>query len=361
MLSFQPSLKGYDMIPSPRFVSFTALVAASLLCGCGLTLHTGGKGAVRAVDHKVPEGTELVSSHGYQNCVRLFNNSVSVVLEPNCGGRVIEYTLNGENVLYLDPAQDGWIAKAGQRTIEPYGGRSDIGPELIAPQRPVLWRGAWTAEIIGPRSARLTSLPDSSSGMQLVREFQLDANGSHLRFTQTMKNVSTVTKRYCHWGRTTVLGGGICLVPLSEWSKFPRGFMMYDTGSKLAYRMQNTETVGVRDRFFEITGPTPQPKFGIDSYAGWLGYITKNNLLMVKRFPTYMDRAYGDISGFPLAIYYSREVFCELEPLGPMETLDPGSSASFTEDWWLFNYQYPGTGNQVDLKYFSDFVAKNAQ
>ena len=39
----------------------------------------------------------------------------------------------------------------------------------------------------------------------------------------------------------------------------------------------------------------------------------------------------------------------ELEPIGPRENIAPGKSASFTEDWWLFPYEFPGD-KEVDLK-----------
>ena len=54
------------------------------------------------------EGAETVSSHGYDGCIRIFNDRVSVILEPNCGGRIIEYSLDGVNVLFVDPDQNGW-------------------------------------------------------------------------------------------------------------------------------------------------------------------------------------------------------------------------------------------------------------
>ncbi len=124
------------------------------------------------------EGAEIISSHGYNGCVRLFNDAVQVVLEPNCGGRLLEYSLNGVNALYVDPAQDGWTFRPGEPSIDPSGGRFDIGPEMTAPRRPFLWLGPWTAEITGPRSARMTSIEDRATGVRLIREFELDARSS---------------------------------------------------------------------------------------------------------------------------------------------------------------------------------------
>jgi hypothetical protein len=106
------------------------------------------------------------------SAIELTNSSVKVVLCPEVGGRVLEYSLKGKNSLYLSDAEKSW--KPGD---PPQGsaGRFDIGPELVIPQRKILWSGAWKGEIIGPRHARLTSPDDSSTGTRLVRDFVLDA------------------------------------------------------------------------------------------------------------------------------------------------------------------------------------------
>jgi len=309
-----------------------------------------------AFSQDTPEGTAWVSSHGYSNCVQLFNNTTKVILEPNCGGRVLEYSLNGKNALYIDPEQDGWTYTAGGKIIDPTGGRFDIGPEQIIPRHPNLWVGKWRAEIIAPREARLTSVKDAATGVQLIREFKLDKESSLLRCTQTIKNVSTETKQYSHWSRTFASPFTVCLIPLNPKSRFPLGYILYGPGPVMNYRPKEHPNIKIRDGFLEISGTPPQPKFGIDSYAGWLGYITRDNLLFVKRFPVYPKRVYGEMAGFTISIWYFKEKMCELEPIGPMETLKPGESASFTEEWWLFPYDYPQEGQEIALDEFRTFV-----
>ena len=95
------------------------------------------------------DGAEFVFSHGYDGCVKLSNGIVEVILEPNCGGRVIEYSLNGKNALYLNPEHNGWVYKPGEKTVDISGGRCDFGPEMKAPRHPELWYGKWKAEITG--------------------------------------------------------------------------------------------------------------------------------------------------------------------------------------------------------------------
>ena len=68
------------------------------------------------------------------------------------------------------------------------------------------------------------------------------------------------------------------------------------------------------------------------------------------------DRVYGEMASLTLSIWYDRDVTCELEPIGPMETLAPGASARFTEDWYLLPYPYPTNGEQVDLDRVTELV-----
>ena len=315
----------------------------------------------QAYAQKTPEGTAWVSSHGYSNCVKLYNKNITVILEPNCGGRVLEYNLNGQNLLYIDPKQNGWTYTPGERIIGPCAGRFDIGPEMLVPRRNDLWVGKWTAEIIGPRAARLTSVKDKSTGVQLIREFRLDRDSSHLSCTQTIANISDSTKQYNHWSRTFAVGGGVCLVPLSEGSRFPLGYIYYGPGSILNYLHKEHPNIKVRDGFLELTKAPPEKKFGIDSYAGWLGYITPGNLLFVKKFPVYPDRVYGEVAAYTISIWYNEDVNCELEPIGPRETLEPGESASFTEEWWLLPYDFPQEGKEVNIKAFRKYVEENTR
>ena len=39
----------------------------------------------------------------------------------------------------------------------------------------------------------------------------------------------------------------------------------------------------------------------------------------------------------------------ELEPIGPRERLQPGESASFTEEWFLLPHPFPKQGEKIDL------------
>ena len=289
------------------------------------------------------QAADVITYFGYANAIELKNGSTRVVLCPEVGGRVLEYSLNGKNVLYLSDSEKQW--KPGQKP-ESSAGRFDIGPEYIVPNRPKLWSGVWKAEITGSHSARLISQKDEETGVQLVREFVLDKLTSHLSCTQTIINISEQRKEWCHWSRTFAVGKGICVIPLTDpgaspQSRLPNGYVMYENRGLIGVTPVDPQIRRVENTLQIF--PTPkQPKLGFDSYAGVIAYAAPNDLLFLKRFKTYPDRVYNEVAGLTISVWYPDREMVELEPIGPREMLQPGESASFTEDWWLKEYPFPG-------------------
>jgi len=308
--------------------------------------------AITAIKGEESDSAKVVRYLNYDKAIELTNENTKVVLCPQAGGRVLEYSLNGKNSLYLDENEANWKpGKPGPSSA----GRFDIGPELVIPRRSTLWSGEWTGEITGPRSARLTSQHDAATGVQLVRDFELDAKTSHLSCTQTIMNVSDETKEWCHWSRTFAQGEGICVIPLAGQSRFPNKYVMYEEGALINARPVDPN-IRIRDGFLEILAAPRRPKLGFDSYAGWMAYSMKNDLLFVKKFKTYPDRVYNEAAGLTISVWYPEGARVELEPIGPRERLEPGQIGSFTEEWWLAPSEFPATGTDLDLGRVSAIV-----
>ena len=303
-------------------------------------------GSMIAAADEVPVGCSYVDFFGYEDCPALSNGSTRVVLCPQAGGRVLEYSLDGVNAIYLDPTAAGTPANDRGRGMT--GGRLDIGPELVVPKRPKLWSGEWTAEMTGPRTVVMTSQFDEPAGVRLRREFELDATSSKLRVTQTIINESSATKEYCHWSRTFGQGYGIVVIPLSKPTRMPKNYVLYESGG-LINAKPDEPNIRERDGFLEIVGPPSQPKLGMDSAAGWFSYVMPNNLMWTKQYLVDRERVYNELAGLTISIWYPDRPMVELEPIGPREILEPGDEASFTETWFLNGFAFP-EDKRVDLE-----------
>ena len=182
---------------------------------------------------------------------------------------------------------------------------------------------------------------DPVTGVALERSFKLDESGSHMSCTQTIRNTSEKTVRHYHWSRTFAKGGGISLTPLNPYSRFPKGFLMYGPDNTMDFEPDNELNIRIREGILEIIGTPTHPKLVMDCEKGWLGYITLENQLFIKKFKIYSDRPYGDMAAPTASIWYNKDLMCEIEALGPIEILEPGESAAFTEHWYLYDYSYP--------------------
>ncbi len=289
-------------------------------------------------------GVKVTPYFGYKSAIELTNGKIKVVLCPEVGGRILEYSSEGKNALFLSEQEKTW--KPGD-SLQSSAGRFDIGPELVIPQRKALWDGEWTGEIVRDRHARLTSPDDQATGVRLVRDFVLDAKSSKLLCTQTIINISDAPVEWCHWSRTFAIGRGICVIPLTKPSRFPNSYVMYEEGSLINMRPEDPN-IRVRDGYLEILATPRKPKLGFDSYAGTIAYLSPNDLLFVKKFRTFRDRVYNEAAGLTISVWYPDGDMVELEPIGPRERLEPGQSAGFTEEWWLAPMPFPGS-SQIDL------------
>lgn len=289
------------------------------------------------------EGAQTIEFYGYDDCIQLKNERTEVVLCPAAGGRVLSYSLDGKNVLYLpDGVEEGWVWDGGDSRGKMNAGRFDIGPEQMVARRNTLWQGRWSGKVTGDRRAELTSPVDDGPGVSLVRTFALDEHSSKLTCTQTIVSASDEPLEYCHWSRTFANGKGICVVPLSKLGRFPAGYVRYDPPGRMLNMLPTDEHVVKQGDFLIVDDHPQNPKLGFDSHAGWLAYYAPQDLLFIKKFPTYPERAYNEVAGLTISIWYPDDEMVELEPIGPSERLSRrGDQASFTETWFLLDQPFP--------------------
>ena len=289
--------------------------------------------------------TRLVDLHGYKDCIEIRNGESRVVLEPNCGGRILSYEYKGVNALYINPADDGYLLESGNppaSRFSPCAGRCDIGPEMITPPHPDLWLGNWMAIIQEDQSVEMTSMMDHETGIQLTRTVSLEEHFAKLKFTQSILNISEIPKQYNHWSRTLCTGGGIAIAPVNQESRYPNAFISYGPGDVINYRPECEPNICIHDGLFQIFGPSSTKKIAMDLAEGWLAYLTLDSRLFVKKFPVYPRRVYGDMAANNMSFWYNGEDCCEVQPIGPLEVIQPSYEASFTETWYLIEYDYPG-------------------
>ena len=103
----------------------------------------------------------------------------------------------------------------------------------------------------------------------------------------------------------------------------------------------------------EITGPPKHPKMGFDTYAEWMGYVMPEGVAFIKGWAAGSHWVYNEVAGYTLSIWYpeaDRIPACELEPIGPLEVLQPGDVSAMREHWYLVEHPFPKEGEELDLE-----------
>jgi hypothetical protein len=305
--------------------------------------------AILSLAASIHAATRIIEGHGYDNLIEIRNGSTQVILEPNMGGRVLAYKLNGVEILYQDPAQAGLHPTREVSVHRIAGGRFDVGPTFALPQHNTIWQCAWTGEITGDYSARLISQIDPDLGIQLVRDFTLSPDNSKLDCKQTIINHNDVPFRGCFWSRTFAKGGGVSFAPLKEDSRFPMGYALnLEPRGGFQFLPQPEPAIRVRDNILEIFTEPSDPKSIFNLSEGWLAYVSPDNLLFLKTFPFDTSWRYADPPQHHASFWHLKDEIVEIEPNGPQEIIPPGGKASFTETWQLIPFELP-SDKQVDL------------
>lgn len=287
--------------------------------------------------------SRFLTENDFDNCVELSNQHVRVILTPYLGGRILKYEVNGKNVLYVDPAQNGLTEKPKGMYKGPSAGRFDFGPVRVIPRHNKLWWGTWEIEITGKYSARMISQTDTLTGVQLIRDFTLDEYSSKLTCTQTIRNVSREVKRYCYWGRTFVNGGGVSIVPLNPESRYPKQYISYGKNKELFYEPENEMGLTLTKNLFIMDGTSMYKKYVMDGTEGWMAYVSTDNLFFVKKFRVFPEKIYGEMTGCTASLWFFEDKIVEIEPMGPWEWIEPGKEISFTEEWFLYDLNLAGS------------------
>jgi hypothetical protein len=279
---------------------------------------------------------ERTSYLGWDNSFVLSGSAVRAVIVPQAGGRIFEYSLNGQNILFQGPAAHATASLELGRPAPAVGYQCDLGPEIRGLQpHDGLWVGPYAVEPLEELGVELKSAADSSLGIQLEKEIMIDPESGDLGITQRMRNVSRNETSFCLWDRTLCQGGGFAFFPVRKKSHFPaRWSIRRSNGGKYSYdgRKPDSPNVQILNGILIAKCEGEPVKLGADSEAGWIAYV-RGRWLFVKYFPFSPKGTYSD-GGNSVELYFDPQV-AELEPLSPEVNLKKGESYDFPEKWTL--------------------------
>ena len=166
----------------------------------------------------------------------------------------------------------------------------------------------------------------------LVKELRVTADEDALVIDHTITNAGSADITLAPWGITQFRLGGTALLPLaapgpSTGLQADHNMVLWPYTDLSDDRLTWTETAVLIK-----ASPGEKLKIGSGPNPGHLGYFYDRHLFTKMVSPAEEDE-YPDMGA--VGQVFVNEDFCELESVGPIDTLSPGSSTSLQETWMI--------------------------
>ncbi len=283
------------------------------------------------------KATEITYKN-FGKCVKLENETASVIITVEVGPRIISYCLNGKENLLLEDI-DREFSDGGKEVKEYfgedktwyiYGGHRLWSSPESYPHSYVPDNAPVQYEINGGTVTLLA--PDTRTGQRHTTTVTLDDVTSKVEIFHSIQNVSGAIVTLAPWGLTVCAAGGVEIFPQSE----------KDNGLLSNRRCVFWPYSDIRDdRFFltnkygtlrQVKGAPTKFKIGINNEDGWAAVVNKGQVFL-KNFRMNLNGEYPDYGcNFET---FTNGIFLECESLGELKTLKNGDSVSMSETWTL--------------------------
>lgn len=287
---------------------------------------------------------EKVEFNGWQNCVRLANDEVELIVTTDIGPRIIRFGYIGERNMFSEFAgqqgtqgEDEWLIRGGHRFW--------IAPE-IKPDTYELDNVPINSKLI-EGGVKTSQPPGSILGLGKMMDITLSSDFNRVNIIHTLINDSGQTRQVSPWALSVMAPDGMAIIPLPKYISHTEKVLPNQQWSLWGYTdfTDSRWSLGKKYIFFRqdrLKGPN---KLGLAHREGWIAYLL-DEFMFVKHF-TWQDAADYPDNGVNFEIF-SNEDMLELESLGPLVNLDAGEYMTHTEQWSLFR-NVPHCETEADI------------
>jgi len=275
---------------------------------------------------------EKISYGGWENCYRVANDQIELIITGDVGPRIIRFGfIDQENMLKEYPDQlgvtesDKWLSFGGHRLWH----APESFPRTYYPDvEPVLVQELDDGVVV-------TQKPEPTTGIQKQIKVSLSKTKAEVQLTHTLINHNLWAVELAPWALTVMAQGGVAVLPLPPRGPHPEFMLPTSSLSIWPYTNLSDPRWVLGERFIllrqdpEIAKPQ---KMGIFASDGWAAYVNFNTLFL-KQIPIRFDAIYPDL-GVNFETFTDNEML-ELESLGPIESMPPKGKIEHQEHWTM--------------------------
>ena len=275
---------------------------------------------------------EKISYGGWDNCYRLANKHIELIITGDVGPRVIRFGFIGQRNMFKEyPEQLGrtndseWLIFGGHRLWH----APEAQPRTYYPDsEPVLIQ-----EI--ENGLMVTQKPEPTTGIQKQIEIKLSPDENEVQLTHNLVNHNLWAVETAAWALSVMAPGGTAIIPLPMFGPHPEFMLPTSILSIWPYTDLSDPRWMLGKRIIMLNqekhNATPQ-KIGVFASDGWAAYANFG-CLFIKQVPIQFEGMYPDF-GVNFEVF-TNEAMLELESLGSVETIPPKGRIDHQEHWTL--------------------------
>ncbi|MGA8149610.1 MAG: hypothetical protein WB952_01435 [Terriglobales bacterium] len=275
---------------------------------------------------------EKTSYKGWQNCYRVSNGQIELIVTGDVGPRIIRLGFaGGQNLLKEFPGQ---LGKSGETKFQLRGGDR----VWKAPEDPI---ATWApdnvpVQITPTPSGLIARAPvEPLTSLQKEIEVSMSASANEITVTHRITNRSLFPLEFAAWALTMMAPGGLEIVSFPPRGHHPANLEATNPLTMWAYTNLSDSRWKFTRKYLMLkqdpNNPDPQ-KLGTFNPNTWAAYLL-NGEVFVKRAKAEPDKTYTDF-GCSLETFTNNE-FLEIETLSAMTKVAPGQTVENVERWSL--------------------------
>jgi hypothetical protein len=291
-----------------------------------------------------PVTMEKVKYGGWDNCVRLSNGEIELIVTTDVGPRVIRCGfINGQNLFHEFPAD---LGKKGGDEWRSYGGhRLWHAPEAM-PRTYALDNSPVKYEWNG-KSLQLYQAVEPTTGIMKEIEITLTPD-NHVTLKHRLYNKNLWEIQLAAWCLTVMAQNGRAIFPQEPFRPHPEYLLPARPLVLWHYTDMSDPRWKWGKKYIQLSQDskaTTKQKVGLLDKQGWAAFVLGGDVF-IKTFPFKENATYADY-GCNAETFTNNE-FIEVETLSPLTTLQPGSGVEHVEQWYLVKAQVASDEASID-------------
>ncbi len=270
---------------------------------------------------------------GWENCIRIADGEVEVVVTTDVGPRIVNFGFVGDKNVFGEVKEqqgktggDEWMLYGGHR----FWHSPEVKPRTYYPDNnPVNY--IWNGETL-----KLTQNIEETTGVQKEIEINLVSGRNSIRVLHRLINYNLWEIEVAPWALSVMAQEGRAVIPHEPYQSWEENLLPVRPLVLWSFTEMEDPRWIWGNKFIQLKqdpGSKTCQKIGILNTLGWMAYYL-DGTIFIKRYGYDLKSKYPDF-GVNSEIYTDKNIL-ELETLGGLAKIPPEGSVDHIENWFLF-------------------------